>query len=314
MSGRKVRNRRDDALSRISWQDFERLLATYYRGQGYQVEHVGTAATSARYDGGIDLKLRRNDEYVLVQCKHWNAWQVAHNDVHQLLGIMVNQSATGAILITSGEFTRAAREAAQKQGHVQLVDGDALRQMVGPLAQPECDALPPPNGNDDHQERSRARREPAAPLRRVDTPRALGHHVASRLLSAAEDRIRHGKDGGRRHDRSGNAGLIKLIGGLMALGLLLVFVQTVASTLIGSLTSSLQPPTPTPTAAPVDLPAPAAGPGQVTPMPTVYGREAAPTAAAAPRFDQGMSADELRRWKRRNAESMKALEATTPEM
>ena len=108
------------------------MLADYYREQGFQVEHCGTGAAGSRYDGGIDLKLRRGDEYVIVECKHWNALQVPHNVVHQLMGIMVNESATGAILVTSGEFTPYAKEAANKLGHVQLVDGQALRQMLGP--------------------------------------------------------------------------------------------------------------------------------------------------------------------------------------
>lgn len=134
MKGLKnVRTRRTDALSQIGWEQFESLLAVYYRGQGYSVDHCGTGATGAHFDGGIDLKLRKDDAYLLVQCKHWNAKQVPHNDVHQLIGLMVNEGATGAILVTSGEFTRAAIEAATRQGHVQLVDGDALRAMLGPL-------------------------------------------------------------------------------------------------------------------------------------------------------------------------------------
>ena len=130
---KSVRNRHDDALSRVGWDRLESLLAEHYTGEGYQVEHVGTGGTGRRFDGGIDLKLRKDDAYILVQCKHWNAKQVPHNAVHELLGIMVNEGASGAILVTSGEFTRAAMEAATKQGHVQLVDGDALREMLGPL-------------------------------------------------------------------------------------------------------------------------------------------------------------------------------------
>src|SRR5688572_9580764 len=107
-----VSHRRSDALSRVAWDQLETLLANYYRSQGYQVDHVGTGATGAQFDGGIDLKLRRDDECIVVQCKHWNAMKVTHNAVHELLGIMVNQSATGAILVTSGEFTDAAIEAA----------------------------------------------------------------------------------------------------------------------------------------------------------------------------------------------------------
>lgn len=141
MSGLKnVRHRHDDALSRVDWASVESLLAMYYRGQGWQVEHCGTGAGGRCFDGGIDLKLRRGDEYVLVQSKHWNAKQVPHNDVHQLLGVMVNEGATGAILVSSGEFTRAAIDAARKLGHVQLVDGSALRDMLGPLPEPPAQA------------------------------------------------------------------------------------------------------------------------------------------------------------------------------
>lgn len=129
---KNVRSRYSDPLSRISWERFEQVLADHYRLQGFDVEHCGTAGTGAKFDGGIDLKLRRNDEYVLVQCKHWNAKQVPHNDVHQLLGVMVNEGATGAILVTSGEFTQAATEAANRLGHVKLMDGQALRSMLGP--------------------------------------------------------------------------------------------------------------------------------------------------------------------------------------
>lgn len=137
-----VRHRRDDALSRIGWDRLETLLAEHYRREGYAVEHVGTGGSGQRFDGGIDLKLRKDDAYILVQSKHWNAYQVTHNAVHELLGVMVNQGATGAILVTSGEFTRAAIVAATKQGRVQLIDGDALRAMLGPLPEPAPSVQP----------------------------------------------------------------------------------------------------------------------------------------------------------------------------
>jgi hypothetical protein len=133
---KRVRERRNDALTRVGWEQLEVLLATWYRGQGYEVEHSGTGASGSKYDGGIDLKLRRPGEYALVQIKHWNAYKVPHNDVHQLLGLMVNEGATDAILITSGEFTKAAIEAATRHGHVRLIDGNELRAMLGPLPEP----------------------------------------------------------------------------------------------------------------------------------------------------------------------------------
>lgn len=145
MTGLKnVRYRRDDALTRVSWDRLEAMLANHYRGQGWQVVHVGTGAGRMRFDGCIDLKLRKGDEYVLVQSKHWNAKQVTHNAVHELLGIKVNENATGAIVVTSGEFTRAAQQAATRQNHVQLIDGDDLRRMLGPQLDALATTEPPP--------------------------------------------------------------------------------------------------------------------------------------------------------------------------
>lgn len=132
---KRVKNRHEDELTRVSWERLESLLAVYYAAHGYKVEHVGTGKSGARFDGGIDLKLRKDDEYILVQVKHWNAYKVPHNDVNQLMGLRWNEKATGAILITSGEFTHAAIEAAKRQGNVELIDGVALREMIGPFAE-----------------------------------------------------------------------------------------------------------------------------------------------------------------------------------
>ena len=97
---KRVANRRNDALAQTHWAEVERLLVAYYRHAGYSVEHCGTAGNGRRFDGGVDLKLRRDNEYIVVQCKHWNAMKVTHNAVHQLLGIMINEGATGAIVVT----------------------------------------------------------------------------------------------------------------------------------------------------------------------------------------------------------------------
>src|SRR3569833_3128425 len=53
MTGFKpVDHRHDDALSRVSWDAFERLVADHYRGLGYEVVHVGTGGGANRTDGG----------------------------------------------------------------------------------------------------------------------------------------------------------------------------------------------------------------------------------------------------------------------
>lgn len=112
---KEVSVRRSDALTQVSWPQLESLLAEHFRTEGYQVEHCGTGRSGSRFDGGIDLKLRRSGEYVLVQVKQ-------------------NEGASGAILVTSGEFTQAALDAANRQGHVRLIDGAELRSMLDPEA------------------------------------------------------------------------------------------------------------------------------------------------------------------------------------
>ncbi|WP_407909059.1 restriction endonuclease [Lysobacter claricitrinus] len=171
---KRVSARRSDVLAHVSWQQLESLLAEHYRSQGYQVEHCGTGRSGSRFDGGIDLKLRRSGEYVLVQAKHWNARQVPHNAVHELLGLMVNEGATGSVLVTSGEFTRAAVEAATRHGHVQLIDGEDLRTQLGGWTRMEV--APPPSYDPDARWKRGA----------IDASR----HVGERLLSAAEDGLR----------------------------------------------------------------------------------------------------------------------------
>jgi len=222
MALKPVTRRRSDALTRVGWDQLETLLAAYYRSEGYEVEHVGTGATGATTDGGIDLKLRRGEQYLVVQCKHWNAMKVPHNAVHELLGLMVNHGATGAILATSGEFTKAAIEAATRQGHVQLIDGNELRMMLGPIREPA----------------------PALGVRMAGAEGAgvtMAHRVGERLLSAAEDRIRHGGGGrGRRSaTRSLAAGFaIRLLAAVLFLFFVAGMYVFVTRTLLNTVTPS----------------------------------------------------------------------------
>lgn len=129
-----VTHRRDDKLARLNPSAFEALIAEHYRGQGYQVERVGHGG--AHFDGGIDLKLRRGDEYIVVQCKRENAYKVTHNVGHELIGVMCTQGATGAIVVNAGEFTEHARESAQGERRLTLVDGDEVRRWFPELASP----------------------------------------------------------------------------------------------------------------------------------------------------------------------------------
>ncbi len=308
MSGLKnVRRRHTDALTLVRWDRLESMLADYYRAQGYAVDHCGTGNTRSQFDGGIDLKLRRDDAYILVQCKHWNAKQVPHNEVHQLIGLMINEGATGAILVTSGEFTRAAVEAAAKQGHVQLVDGDDLRGMLGPL--PDADAgrvvMPAAGG----------------------MPASLAHRAAAtvgeRLLSALEDRIRHGGGAGRGKRRLGgglaNAALNWLLWKLIFAAVVLLVLGLALRLALAPLLQPARPAVAVPSAIGPALPAPLAQRGQAALSTSAsaqpgYGGVVDDDERRAINKQRAPTAAEIRESQRKADEAMQVLAPTTPEM
>ena len=110
MGYRKVQFRHADPLASMPWDAFERLMAKHYASHGYRVEHSGTGARTSRrhFDGGIDLKLFRDGEYIVVQCKRASVFEVTHNVVHELTGVMHTQHATrfGRHLPPAGERLR----------------------------------------------------------------------------------------------------------------------------------------------------------------------------------------------------------------
>lgn len=277
MNGLKnVKARHHDALTRVAWDQFEVLLAEHYRKEGFQVEHVGTGATHARFDGGIDLKLRRGEEFILVQCKHWNAKQVPHNDVHQLLGLMVNEGATGAILVTSGEFTRHAIRSAAKLGHVVLVDGAQLRAMIGPL------------------------------------PDSFAQQESSSSWANAVDEVRRRGGINRRLGRGRRSVVTLLASVVMALA----FVFTMAfviSHAFQRMNKTLAPVAPSAAAmrttpSPPYQPLASPDPSSSRPARAASSNNVPPAESTPPMTDA-----ELKDWERRNAKSMKILEKTTPE-
>lgn len=138
-----VRFRHEDALTRIPWDEFGRLVATHYREQGYVVEHTGGRAGRHRVEDAMDLTLTRGGTTIIVQCRHWVAQQVPHHDVRQLVGAMPAAGASQAIVITSGEFTGAAVEFAERLPHVTLIDGMRIRAMLGKVPEPPVPVLLP---------------------------------------------------------------------------------------------------------------------------------------------------------------------------
>lgn len=113
-------------LCRISWSEFELLIAETYRRDGNVVHLRGGAAP----DGGVDVEVRTAEgQRWLVQCKQWKARKVGTRVVRELLGVVSKEGANLGILITCGGFTREAIGFAQGQP-IQLIDGRALLGMI----------------------------------------------------------------------------------------------------------------------------------------------------------------------------------------
>jgi hypothetical protein len=174
-----------DALARLTWQDFEHLLAEYYRDQGYTVERHGVARPLQAPQGGMDLRLRRGTETVVVQCKHWDATEVQLADVNELLGHMLNEAASRGVFVTRGRYSREAAALMRRQPRLQLVDGDMLRVM---LKMPDAATMSAP---DDGRRRTRStagssrgeRARGTPPRRPAGTPSWLGPALLAAALA-----------------------------------------------------------------------------------------------------------------------------------
>lgn len=114
-----------DALEKMSWLEFEGLVAETFRQKGYRVEERGGEGP----DGGVDLVAYMGKDKYLVQCKQWKTRQVGVAIVRELYGVMTAARAVGGFLVASGDFTKDAKEFATGRS-IELVDSRKLRGMI----------------------------------------------------------------------------------------------------------------------------------------------------------------------------------------
>jgi restriction system protein len=126
---RAIDSRRFDATddpARLTWSQFERLIAEFYRRQGATVTTRGGPTS----DGGVDLSITdRTGDRLIVQCKHWKSRLVGVKPLRELWGVMSDEKADGAIFVTSGTFSADAASFAQGK-RLELIDGSKLRAMI----------------------------------------------------------------------------------------------------------------------------------------------------------------------------------------
>jgi len=127
-----------EVVRAIAWREFESRICEAFRGEGYRVEERGRSQP----DNEIDLIAAKAKRRVLIQCKHWKTPQVGVAIVRELGGVVVARRADGGVLVTGGTFTKEARDLAEAS-RIRLIDGDALRQILG-SAPSNSTVAPPP--------------------------------------------------------------------------------------------------------------------------------------------------------------------------
>jgi restriction system protein len=114
-------------IQRMSWHEFEDLVAAFYQTMGYEVEPRGGDAGP---DGGIDLILRKGGRIWIVQCKHYRSQWIEEPPLRDLLGVVTAERAEGGIFVTCGVFDERALAFAKRNEKLELIAGEQLRDLI----------------------------------------------------------------------------------------------------------------------------------------------------------------------------------------
>lgn len=114
-----------ESIRNLTWEQFEELIAEYYRRRGYNV----TENERKFADGGVDVRLNKDGSTILVQCKQWRAKSVGVKTIRELYGVVTAEHASEGVVVSSGSFTKDAIEFADGLPLV-LINGNSLSQMI----------------------------------------------------------------------------------------------------------------------------------------------------------------------------------------
>jgi len=127
------------SIRSLEWKEFEELVAEAYRRKYFTVIENHRAGA----DGGIDIRLQRDGQLHLVQCKQWKSQKVGVSVIREMYGVMTAESASSVIVVTSGIFTQEAKNFADGKP-IDLVDGSQLEVLIGQVQPSEKLIITPP--------------------------------------------------------------------------------------------------------------------------------------------------------------------------
>ncbi|MDD2537621.1 MAG: restriction endonuclease [Candidatus Absconditabacteria bacterium] len=114
----KINKKQEINIENTSRRRFEKQIAEVLKQKGYKI-YLG----SGFKDGGIDVRGKKENKIVLVQCKHWRgSWRVKTGEVREFFGAMAlykkqykYENILG-IFITTGKSSRKAKKEAERLG------------------------------------------------------------------------------------------------------------------------------------------------------------------------------------------------------
>ena len=114
-----------ESIQSLNWREFEELVAEAFRRKGYFVLENPEKGP----DGGVDIRLRKNGNLILVQCKHWKSGKVGVKTVRELYGVMAAKQTYAGIIVTFGTFTEDAKKFATGKS-IELISGSQLLKLI----------------------------------------------------------------------------------------------------------------------------------------------------------------------------------------
>lgn len=113
----------EQELLALTPREFEELCAAIAQGWGYQARAVGESG-----DGGIDVQMWKDGEFVVGQCKRY-VGTVPIGNVRDFYGAMLHVGAKRGYFFTTARFSNGAYEFV-KGKQIELVDGLAVARAV----------------------------------------------------------------------------------------------------------------------------------------------------------------------------------------
>ncbi len=127
-----------ELLNALEWRRFESLCAACFESLGFKVRPAPLGAGRR-----VDLRLHRRDSErpcILVRCKAARRAPVDAQEARELLAALEAEGAAQGIVVTSGSYTREARQLADGKT-LHLIDGRDLLWKLGHLGEARQRAL-----------------------------------------------------------------------------------------------------------------------------------------------------------------------------